>query len=301
MELERFAEREADRVLAQIRGDVANPQALSGSRFAARLRTQSAAVRGPANDRLAVAVGSGQQEQRIVGKAGQRHRRHRIQHLAGRHIGLFSQHRPFALALAQRRPVLTGLRLIRLQFDRLPQRGFRLLVQPGAFENASHLLQRHGAIVDPLRRDVGTRIHKAAPLRNGLICEPTFFQRPAEVYVRGSELRIEFQAVAQRLHRAADVVVLPAGHRIIEARQMQQRIGVVEGNPGLVEIGDERRETGAAQAFRNLHQLGERQLLAPRALEDPSERRSLIRSNGLVECHERPAARRPAIQACNDS
>ena len=152
-------------------------------------------------------------------------------------------------------------------------------------------------MVEPFRRDVGAHVHVAAPLLDGFIGEPGFFKCSAQIDVRRPELWIELQALAQRLDRAGDIAILPRCHRIVEARQMQQRIGVVECDPGLVEIDDQRPQTAGAQIFRDLDQFAERQLLTPRALENAGERRRLVRGNGVVDRHGRPAAKRPVDQA----
>ena len=121
-----------------------------------------------------------------------------------------------------------------------------------AFENAADVLERHQAITNPVRRNFGGRFREASPLFDGPIVQAAIFQDAAEIDVRRPEQRIEFQTCPQRMDRAHGIAGLVGGNSVVEIDEMQQRIGVVERDPGLVKLGRLRLSSRAAQDFSNL-------------------------------------------------
>ena len=86
MQLQHFAQRETDRVLAQVGGDIADPQPLVGPDLFPRRARPKPGPSGTARRTSCCTVALGELEHRIVGEGGERDRRHRGQQLLPRYV-----------------------------------------------------------------------------------------------------------------------------------------------------------------------------------------------------------------------
>ena len=141
---------EADGVVAQVRRDIADLQAERvgpAGRRGHRLR--------PADGMLGVVPALGELEHRVVGEVRQRQRRYAGEQVAALDPLPFGQHRPFALPLAQRHPVLQCLGLTAVDVEALLEDVLGGAVVVVAFQHPARLMQ-HGELVrDRLAVDRG--------------------------------------------------------------------------------------------------------------------------------------------------
>ena len=146
--------------------------------------------------------------------------------------------RPLALPLPQRDPVLDDFALRRVDLERLLERVLRGTVFVGPLQDAPELLQRHELVLDGIAVDGGQAIDQRDPLAHGKPELARVFQETAEVDVRRVEIRLEPDALAQRVDGASPIAHFRERHPVVEIDRMQERIAGVGRYPGLVKIGD---------------------------------------------------------------
>ncbi len=210
---------------------------------------------------LAVPVGAAELEHRIVGEVGQRERRDVPDQRPRLDVLRALDHRPLALALPQRDPMLNDLGLFLVDIERLLQGVFGGGVIAGALEHPAQLLQGDELVLDGVAVDAGQAVDERQPLGNGGGELAAVLQRPAEVDVGGVEVRLEPGALAQGVDRAGVVAQFRQGHAVVEIDGVEELVGAVARDPGLVEIGGLLWRLQFLELLRLREQVDDRQLL----------------------------------------
>ena len=256
----------------------------------ARIRT--------ADQRLVVAIGLGQLEDRIVGIAAKRQRRERIDQLAERNVIRGRQDRPFAEPLADGAPVLPRFQLVGPKLDRLPHVRLGLFQQAGIFHHPADMLQHHHAVGHLVGRGLGREINEAAPLVDGQHAEPGILIGTAEINLGVPELGIKLDRHPQRMDRTREIARLPNGDRVVEINEMQQRMRFVIGEPGLVDL--DRFGPGASRRTRLgiTEEVRYREALQTRHLDHVGKCRRCVVSLHLAFGHASPKSIQSARDPC---
>jgi len=285
MQFQHFPQCKANGVIAQVRRHVTDTQPLAGARFLPDGGPgEISDIRSP-DERLAILMSVGQLEDRIVGIAAKRQRRHGIDHLPLGDVSGGRQDRPLALALAQSAPMLSRFQFVRAKFHGLPKSCLRLLHESGIFHHATDVLQRQVAIEKLIRRRLRCFLRKALPLLNGKRRHSGILIGKAEIDMGGTEHRIVFQ---RRLHGgdgARNIVHLPQQNGEIEADHMLARMRFIEGEPGLVELCRLLAIALRRQRFREFQQVHQRKALGSCKLQQSREERILgCAANRCIHC-----------------
>ncbi len=285
MLLENFAQGKTDGMVAQVRGDVADADLLSSPRLLLHRFRQAADGVRAADQRAVIAMGLGQLEQRIVGIAGKRQRRHGVDHLAQGDVFGRRENRPLALALAKRAPVMAGIRLVGTHLDGLPEGCFGLFQKIGIFHHATGMLDRHQAKRQAIGGGICGLFGKLPPLLDRLGSEAAVFQGAAKVDMGLAEFRLKRQAGPESVDRAGNVADVAQRHGIVEIHHVQIGMAIVVSRPLLVEVRRLGLLARLVEAFANLEEIGKAQPLGACEIKDRFEAERCILTGRCVHQH----------------
>ena len=166
-------------------------------------------------------------------------------------------HRPLALPLAQRDPVLDGLRLARREIDGLAQRILGRRVGMVEFQHPPQLVQRHHLVAQCRTIEGGKPIDEGEPRAHRRPGLTEILQRATEIDIGGVELRIYPQRVAQGVDGGKGITAALGHHRHVEVGSRELRVIRIERDPALVERCGRRRSFGFLKAFGVTKQRGD--------------------------------------------
>ncbi len=257
VELEQLGHQIADRVVAQVRGQIADAQA--GRRLPRSPMVAHDVGGGDRHFLLVVAPRQGQMQHRIVGM----HRRRQRREIGGQQLARLlvpgHDHRPFAQALAGGQIVLQRLALLAVQFDALPQHQFGGLVPVAQFEHAGGLVERRHLVQHRRGVELSHAAQHLVPLAERQVGRAQPLIEAAEIDMGGHEVGLDGDGPVQVGPRPVDIVHIGQEDAVIEEHRVSQRVLLIMGEPGVVELLDPGRPGGVADHGRGRGEVHGRQ------------------------------------------
>ncbi len=233
VQFQRFDDRKADGMFAEVRRDIADPQPARRSGPGLRRRRDPVETRLRTDEPSAVVVCRRELEKGVVGQVGERQRRDVAEQILPPEPLRGREGRPFALPHAQPDPVLQHL-VVEAQVEPLPERVLRGGVDVARFEDTTDVFQRHRALRHRFpghRRECRRHLE---PLRDRGPFLTDLLEQQTEVQAGRMKVGLQSQRFPQRQDGPGMVLRLVERRAVVEPGGIERRVVRVEGDPLLV-------------------------------------------------------------------